>query len=172
MRRACVLIENDYHDIEAWVPIYRLRELGLQVDLVGRQGTGPAYKGRYGYPATADFSSDQVQDVAYDCLVIPGGWAPDKLRMDPRAVELVAKAVSRGAVVAAICHGPSLLVDADVVRGKAVTSWPSIRRDLELAGGLWRNDEAVQDGRLITARKPDDLPAWLRLIAAALQGGA
>lgn len=166
--RACVLIEQDFHDLEAWYPIYRLREAGLVVDIVGRPGTGPTYKGRYGYPGTATHDTSQVQDADYAVVVIPGGWAPDKLRMDPGAVALVARAMARGKLVAAICHGGSLLVDADCVDGRHLTSWPSIRRDLEAAGGLWQDAEVVVDGNLITARKPDDLPAWMRQVVAWL----
>ena len=163
-RRACVLAEHDYQDLEAWYPILRLREAGFRVDIVGREGTGPDYKGRFGYPLRADCHVGEVRDVAYEVVVIPGGWAPDKLRMSPAVVQLVQQAAAAGAVVAAICHGPSLLVDAGVLRGRQVTSWPSIRADLEAAGAMWQDAEVVVDGKLVTSRKPDDLPAFMRAV--------
>jgi protease I len=161
------LAENDFQDLEAWYPILRLREAGFHVDVVGRTGTGPDYKGRHGYPLRADCPVGEVIDVAYEIVIIPGGWAPDKLRMDPLVVQLVRRAHAAGAVVAAICHAPSLLVDAGVLRGRRVTSWPSIRADLEAAGALWQDAEAVVDGKLVTSRKPDDLPAFMRAVLAA-----
>jgi len=112
----------------------------------------------------------QVETSGYDALVLPGGVAnPDKLRMDKRAVEIVREFFDAGKIVAAICHAPWLLIEADVVEGRRVTSWPSVRTDLANAGASVLDEEVVIDGKLITSRKPDDLPAFNRAVIDALQ---
>lgn len=111
-----------------------------------------------------------VSAADFDALVLPGGVAnPDKLRTDEKAVQLVRDFMSSGKPVAAICHGPWLLAEADVVDGREVTSWPSIRTDLRNAGATVTDKEVVVDGNLITSRKPDDIPAFNKAILAALQ---
>jgi protease I len=102
-------------------------------------------------------------DEAYDALLLPGGvMSPDKLRMNPRAVEFVRSFVEKDKPVAAICHGPWTLVEAGVVRGRVLTSWPSLKTDIQNAGGDWADRETVLDGKLLTSRKPDDIPAFNR----------
>ncbi|HET7304735.1 MAG TPA: type 1 glutamine amidotransferase domain-containing protein [Segeticoccus sp.] len=109
----------------------------------------------------------------YDALVLPGGVAnPDALRMDQQAVGFVRDFVSSGKPVAVICHGPWTLVEADVVRGKRLTSWPSLQTDIRNAGGDWVDEEVVRDGNLITSRKPDDLPAFTKTLLDSLGGSA
>ena len=110
-----------------------------------------------------DVSADQ-----FDALVIPGGYSPDKLRTDEGIVSLVQKIAGADKPVAAICHAGSLLVEADAVRGRRVTSWPSVRTDLINAGAQWEDAEVVEDGNLITSRKPDDLPAFCAAILQRL----
>jgi len=108
----------------------------------------------------------------YDALVLPGGVAnPDALRMDAAAVALVKEFVEFGRPVAAICHAPWTLIEADVVRGRRVTSWPSLQTDLRNAGADWVDQELVVDGNLITSRKPDDLPAFIGALLEALNHG-
>ncbi len=107
----------------------------------------------------------------YDALVLPGGVAnPDALRTDEDAVQFIKDFVASGKTVAAICHAPWTLVEADVVRDKRVTSWPSLQTDIRNAGGEWVDDEVVVDGNLVTSRKPDDIPAFTRELASALAG--
>jgi protease I len=116
-----------------------------------------------------DMVLGDVDTEEFDALVIPGGVAnPDKLRTQGRAVQIVEEFMDDGKIVAAICHGPWLLVEADVVDGRKVTSWPSIRTDLENAGAEVVDEEVVVDGKLITSRKPDDIPAFNRAIIEAL----
>ncbi|HET8601260.1 MAG TPA: type 1 glutamine amidotransferase domain-containing protein [Segeticoccus sp.] len=125
------------------------------------------------FPVDTAVKDASVAD--YDALVLPGGVAnPDQLRMDGDAVGFVRDFVASGKPVAVICHGPWTLVEADVVRGKRLTSWPSLQTDIRNAGGDWVDEEVVQDGNLITSRKPDDLPAFTKALLAALgdRGGS
>ncbi len=162
--RACVFVDQDYQDLELWYPVLRLREAGVEVDIVGRVGTGPNYTGRNGYPCTATTDSSIVRDQDYAIVVIPGGWAPDKLRMDDNVLHIVRRAMAGKRIVAAICHAGSVLISAGGLAGRHVTSWPSIRDDLRAAGAVWQDAEVVVDGQLVTSRKPDDLPAFLAAI--------
>lgn len=118
---------------------------------------------------TADKTVDEASVDDYDALVLPGGVAnPDALRMDEDAVAFVKAFVGSGKPVASICHAAWMLVEADVVRGRRLTSWPSVQTDVRNAGGDWVDEEVVVDGNLITSRKPDDLPAFNRAILEAL----
>jgi protease I len=121
---------------------------------------------------TVDGTFDEARPEDYDGLVIPGGVAnPDFMRMDQRAVAFVRAFVDAEMPVAVICHGPWMLVEADVVRGRKVTSWPSLRTDLRNAGAEWVDQEVVVDGAIVTSRKPDDLPAFCRTMVAEFVAG-
>ncbi len=165
MPSAFVLIDDGFQDAEVVYPMYRLREAGFDTQLVGPKA-GQRVVGKYGYPVTADTSVNDARLDNVDVLVIPGGWAPDHMRVNPAFVNLVQDAMRRGVVVAAICHAGQLLVEADVVSGRTVTSYVAVRRDLQNAGATWLDQSAVVDGNLVTSRTPDDLPAFL---AATLQ---
>ncbi|MES2097112.1 MAG: type 1 glutamine amidotransferase domain-containing protein [Pseudomonadota bacterium] len=118
---------------------------------------------------TPDMTLDDVDTEQFDALVIPGGVSnPDKMRMEERAIEIVEEFMDDDKIVAAICHGPWLLVEADAVDGRQVTGWPSVRTDLENAGAIVLDQEVVIDGKLITSRKPDDIPAFNKAIIDAL----
>lgn len=122
---------------------------------------------------TPDLTLDQVNPGDYHALVLPGGVAnPDKMRLEPKAIEIVRSFMESGKLVAAICHGPWLLVEADVVKGRTVTSWPSVRTDLKNAGANVVDQEVAEDGNLITSRKPDDIPAFIEAIKAAVMKAA
>lgn len=126
-------------------------------------------KSDWGKKVTVDITLDQVEMEEYDGLVLPGGQInPDKLRLEEKAISLVREFASSGRTVAAICHGPWLLVEADVVRGKTITSWPSIRTDLRNAGANVIDEEVAIDGNLITSRNPDDIPAFSAAIIEAV----
>lgn len=165
--KVAVLVEDDYEDLELWYPYYRLREAGYEPLLIGpREGT---YHGKHGYEArAASATGAETGDLLG--LVIPGGWAPDRLRRHGSVVELVRSVFDRGAIVASICHGGSLLVSANIVRGRKVTSFHSIEVDLINAGARFIDREVVVDGNLITSRRPDDLPAFMRELLKALKG--
>ena len=124
----------------------------------------------WGTPVDVDLTLDEAEQADFDALLLPGGQInPDKLRMEEKAVQLVREFCDAGKPVAAICHGPWLLAEADVIEGKTVTSWPSIRTDLSNAGANVVDQEVVQDGQLITSRKPDDIPAFSEALIKALE---
>jgi len=123
-------------------------------------------KGREKIKIEAAASDCDPED--YDALVIPGGYSPDHLRIDKGVVEFVREMVDGGKLIAAVCHGPQLLIEVDAVKGKQMTSWPSVKKDLENAGAKWVDKEVVVDGLLITSRKPDDLEAFSGAINKAL----
>lgn len=166
-KKAALLVEDMYNEFEVWIPYYRLKEEGAGVTVVG-SGTASTYFGKYGIPISADKSASEVTSDNFDVVIIPGGYAPDKMRIHPEMVGLVKDAVERGKVVASICHGGWMLASANVVRGRRVTSCVAIKDDLINAGALWEDSEVVRDGMLITSRKPDDLPAFCRAIISAL----
>jgi protease I len=168
-KKAAILVEDLYNELEVWIPFYRLKEEGVEVTVVG-SGTASEYHGKYGIPIRADKKASEVQADQFDAVVIPGGYAPDKMRIHPEMVALVREACLRGKVVASICHGGWMLASADVVRGMRVTSYVAIKDDLINAGAQWEDAELVRDGNLITSRKPDDLPAFCRTLIEAMGG--
>ncbi len=167
-KRVAVLVENLYQEMELWYPVYRLREEGATVRIVGPTA-GATYTSKHGYPATADADARAVSAADFDAIIIPGGYAPDHMRRSPAMVNLVRDAYAQGKVVAAICHGPWMLVSAGIVKGKRGTCFFSIKDDLMAAGMNYVDEEVVVDGNLITSRRPDDLPAFLRAIVSALE---
>lgn len=127
-------------------------------------------KGDKGHTARVDVTIDEVDPDDYDALVLPGGVAnPDKLRMNDKVVETVRNFAESGRPVGAICHGPWLLAEADVIDGRTVTSWPSIRTDLRNAGAEVVDREAVTDGNIVTSRKPDDIPAFAEAVVQVIE---
>ena len=162
-----VLVENDYQDMEVWVPLYRLREEGHRTVVVGP--SAKEYVSKHGYPIVAELASAQARAGDFAGVVIPGGWAPDRLRQDPAVLQLVRDLFESRRVVAAICHAGWVLASAGIARGRRVTCYQAIRDDLVHAGAEVLDQEVVRDGNLITSRKPDDLPAFCREIIKALR---
>jgi protease I len=166
--RIAILVENDYQDQEVWVPLYRLKEAGHRTVVLG---TGaPQYKSKFGYPITADMAAAQANSGDFNGVVIPGGWAPDRLRQDAGVLRLVRDLDRDGRMIAAICHAGWVLASAGVVRGRKVTCFQAIKDDLVHAGAVVVDEEVVRDRNLITSRKPDDLPAFCREMVRFLQG--
>ena len=166
MAKVAFVLGDDFEDSEFKVPYDRIREAGHKVTVVGAQANKEV-KGKKGKETfTPEAGPGDVNADQFDALVIPGGYSPDKLRTNDGIVSLVQKLFGADKPVAAICHAGSLLIEADAVRGRRVTSWPSIRTDLVNAGAQWEDAEVVEDGNLITSRKPGDLPAFC---AAVLQ---
>ena len=161
------MVETFYNEFEFWYPYFRLKEAGAEVTIVG-SGSADTYKSKIGLPVTVDTSAGTVAVTDYDGVVIPGGYAPDHMRRYPAMVNLVKGFAEAGKLVAAICHAGWMLVSADILRGKQVTSYFSIKDDLVNAGGNWVDKEVVVDGRLVTSRTPDDLPAFMRAIIQVL----
>lgn len=168
-KRAAVLVENLYQELEVWYPLLRLKEEGAEVVVVG-SGSAKTYAGKHGYPVDADKDAAQVKAADFDAVIIPGGYAPDLMRRYPEMVNLVRDAFEQGKVVASICHGGWMLASADILGGKTVTSFFAIKDDLVHAGAKFIDAEVVVDGTLITSRKPEDLPAFCRAIIEALKG--
>lgn len=168
MARIAVLAANDFEDTELAYPIDKLREVGHVVEVLGAHAHEVLDGKHRQERVLVDAAFRDRDPVGYDALVIPGGYSPDHLRMDPEAVKFVREFARTDRPLAAVCHGPSLLIDANLVEGKRLTSWPSIRKDLENAGALWTDGEVIVDGNLITSRNPGDLPAFSREILRQL----
>jgi protease I len=169
-RTIAVLVEDQYEDQELWYPVLRFREEGAKVVIIGPKVQ--SYGSKHGYPAAAELAASAARAENYDAVIIPGGYAPDRMRRDPAMVALVSDANKKGKVIAAICHAGWMLTSADVVRGKKVTGFFSIKDDLVHAGAAYEDKEVVVDGNLITSRTPADLPAFARAIISALSGAA
>lgn len=163
-----VLVAPLFEDSELLVPYYRLQEEGHEVVLVGAEAE-TTYRGKHGVPAVSDVAAADVKPADIDAVVIPGGYSPDHMRRSPEMVALVREVGMAGRPVAAICHGPWMLASAGLLEGRKLTSFSSIRDDLENAGGAWVDEEVVVDSNLITSRSPDDLPAFCRELVAALR---
>lgn len=168
MARIAFIIADMFEDSEFRVPYDRLRQAGHEVTVIGSD-RGKPIRGKQQETVTADRGIGEVATRDFDALVIPGGYSPDKLRMDPRMVGFTRAIFESGKPVAAVCHAPWMLVEADVLRGKKVTSWPSIKTDLLNAGARWIDQQVVEDGNLITSRKPDDLQAFSEAILRQLE---
>ena len=166
-KRVVVLVEDQYEDMEAWYPILRLREEGATVVVVGPE-RDHIYLSKHGYPLKSDFAAGEVDIRNFDALVIPGGYAPDLMRRHPEMVQLVARAYDMDKIVAAICHAGWMLTSAEILDGKKVTGFFSIKDDLVHAGAKFVDREVVIDGNLITSRNPNDLPAFMRAIIERL----
>ena len=171
-KRIMILATDGFEQSELEKPKQTLEDAGFETAVVAPHGgeINGWQRGDWGSPVKVDMTLDQADAGGFDALVLPGGvMNPDKLRQEARAVQLVRDFCDAGKTVAAICHGPWLLVEADVVKGKKVTSWPSLRTDLANAGAEVRDAECVGDGNLITSRKPDDIPAFSQALIRALQ---
>jgi len=164
-----ILAEEDFEDSELIEPMRGMKNAGARVLIVG-SGSQKSYKGKRGSATiSVDATADNVKAEDFDAVIVPGGYAPDKMRLHQSMVELVRKAHDLGKVIAAICHGPQLLISAEIVRGRRVTSWPSIAVDLRNAGAEWIDAPVVRDGNIITSRKPADLPRFNKAIIEALR---
>lgn len=167
-KKIAVLIADDFEDSEFQKPVDHLRKAGHEVEVLGEEA-GKTCTGKQGeVKVKIDAAISDREPSDYDALLIPGGYAPDKLRMQEAAVDFVKRACASGMPVAAVCHGPQLLIEADVVRDHTVTSWPSVRTDLLNAGAHWVDQEVVLDGPLITSRNPGDLEAFSRALLSEL----
>lgn len=170
-KRVALLVEDDYQTVEAWYPVIRLREEGATVVVVGT-GSKPTYESEhYGYPIEVDKAADEVSAEEFDAVVVPGGFAPDHMRVCEPMLELLRETFESDKLVATICHAGWMLVSAGIVDGRQATGYRPIRDDVVNAGGQWVDDqEVVQDANLITSRSPDDLPAFGAAIVGYLAG--
>ena len=169
-KRIAILAEEDFEDSELTEPVKAMKEAGAQVIIVG-SGSKRTYQGKRRMASVSvDTTADKVNADDFDAIIIPGGYAPDKMRLHQQMVDLVKRAFDLGKVIAAICHGPQLLISADIVRGRRLTSWASVAVDLKNAGAIWVDEPMVQDGNLITSRHPGDLPEFNKAVIKALGG--
>ena len=167
-KRIAVLIEDNFDDQELLYGKLRMAEAGALVTVVGPQGDHE-YHSKHGFPVRSDAAARDVTAASFDAVIIPGGYAPDRMRRDPALVRLVRDSVAEGHVVAAICHAGWVLVTAGVLQGRTVTGFFSLEPELRYAGATFVDQEVVRDGNLITSRGPQDLGPFCRTIIAALQ---
>lgn len=158
--KIAILVESQYQVLEVWYPCYRLKEAGYEVHLLGEKA-GAVYPSKEGYPAKADRAAAEARAEDYEGIVVPGGFAPDFMRRYPGPVELVKAIWEAGKVVAAICHGLWIPASAGILKGKRATCFYAIKDDIIHAGAEYVDQEVCVDGKLITSRKPDDLPAFM-----------
>ncbi len=161
------LLDDEFEDLELWYPVYRTREAGFTVLFAGPE-KGKTHIGKYGVPATADLSFDEMDSGLMSGLLVPGGWAPDKLRRYPKVLEIVQELNKDNKPIGQICHAGWVLISAKILDGRKVTSTPGIRDDMENAGATWFDEAVVVDGNLISARRPPDLPPYAQAFAEAL----
>ena len=169
-KRVAILVEEGFEDRELTGPRDALRAAGARVTMVG-PAEGADFHGKRGdATVTSDLAADAARIADFDAVLIPGGYAPDRMRLRHAMVDFARAAMEAGKPVAAICHGPQVLISANAVRGRTLTCWPSIAIDVKNAGGLYVDKPVVEDGNLITSRKPDDVPLFSEAIIRALSG--
>jgi protease I len=162
------LVHHEFEDLELWYPIHRLREEGAVVDLAGEKA-GEKYIGKYGVPAESDFAYGDIKGEDYDAILVPGGWAPDKIRRFPEVLALLQSMDAAEKPIGQICHAGWVLISAKILQGKKVTSTPGIKDDMENAGAVWLDEPVVTDGHLVSSRRPPDLPDYMREFIAVLE---
>jgi protease I len=168
-KRIAILAEEGFEDSELIVPMWGMKSAGAKVLVVG-SGSQEIYQGKRGSVAIrVDTTADKVKAEDFDAIIIPGGRAPARMRKYKSMVDLVKKADELGKVIAAVCHGPQLLIAAGIVKGRRLTSWPSVAAELKAAGAEWVDEAVVRNGNLITSRKPADLPRFNKAIIEALR---
>lgn len=170
MKKIVMLVHNETEDLELWYPIYRLIEEGYTVELASEKA-GMKFHGKYGVPYESSLSWDDVKADDYSGLMIPGGWAPDRIRRYEEAKRVVREFDQAGKPIGEICHGGLVTLSAEIIRGRKVTSTLGIKDDMVNAGGTWTDEAVVVDRNLVSSRGPDDLPqympAFIRLLKEA-----
>ncbi len=166
-KKVAVLAEDNYQELELWYPYYRLLEAGAEVVLLG-SGDKDVFKSKNGYPVRADMDASDAKSADFDAVIVPGGFAPDKMRKVKAMTSFVADMHAEGKVVGAICHAAWVLVSAGILEGKRATCVSNIKDDVVNAGATYVDEEVVVDGNLITSRTPPDLPAFAKAIVDAL----
>lgn len=170
-KNICVLVEDGFEDLEFWVTVMRLREEGARVTIAGHRA-GQTYRGKNGLTARSEAAAEALSADDFDGLVVPGGWAPDKLRRYPAVTGLVRAAYEQGKIVGLICHAGLVGISAGIVRGHRATGSLGIKDDLVNAGAAWVDEAALRDGNLVWGRVVEDIPAFCRELVRALEAGA
>ncbi len=167
-RRIAIMLDEQYQELEVWYPYYRFIEEGIKVDLVAPEA-GVVYSSKLGYPCVSTVAANETLGSDYDAVVVPGGWCPDFMRRSEQMIRFIQQCVDAKIILAAICHGPWMLCCTDALKDRRATSFFAIRHDVMNAGAHWVDEQCVVDGNVITARKPDDMPAFCKAILAALE---
>jgi protease I len=158
--KALIISADNFEDLELFVPYYRFKEEGIDVDVASmKKGK---IKGKHGYEMEVNRTLDEVDPGEYDILVLPGGKAPETVRKQPRAVEIARAFFEKNKPVSAICHGPQTLITAGLLKGRRATCYRTVAPELTEAGALYEDRDVVVDGNLVTSRQPSDIPAFLR----------
>jgi protease I len=168
-KKVAVLIEEGFEDLEFWVTVMRLREEGATVTIVGTKA-GANHRGKNALEAMSDVAAKDVSVDDFDAVVVPGGWAPDKLRRYEEVTSLVRKASDQGKIVGLICHAGLVGISAGIVEGHRATGSLGIKDDLVNAGATWTDEPAFRDGNLVWGRVVEDIPAFCRELVAAIEG--
>ncbi|WP_191566294.1 type 1 glutamine amidotransferase domain-containing protein [Metabacillus idriensis] len=166
-KKIIALVSADFEDLELWYPVLRLQEEGAEVHLVGEKAN-ETYIGKYGVPATSDYAFEEIRSEDYDAILVPGGWAPDKLRRYPEVLQMVQDMHEKKKPIGQICHAGWVLISAKILEGRNVTSTPGIKDDMENAGAIWHDEAVVVDGHIISSRRPPDLPPYVKAFADVL----
>ncbi len=166
-KKILMFVDDVYEDLELWYPKLRLIEEGVEVVVAGPE-SNKVYKGKNGYPCKSDVSYNEVDEKDFDGLVIPGGFAPDKLRRVSKVLELTKQFNDNGKLVAHICHAGWITISAKIMKGYKCTSTPGIKDDIENAGAIWIDEPVVIDRNMVSSRRPDDLPAFCKGIIEVL----
>ena len=168
VKKIAIMVDELYQVLEVWYPYYRFREAGLEVNLIAAEAN-KTYPSKEGYPCVSDIAAAQARAADYDCMLVPGGFAPDFMRRSTEVIQFANDMVNAGKVIAAICHGGWLLCSTRAYEGRRATCFMAIKDDIINAGAEYVDAECVVDGNLITSRKPDDLPAFCTAILKALE---
>ncbi|PHS39205.1 MAG: protease [Sulfurovum sp.] len=164
--KALIITADLFEDSELEIPYQYLRNMGLNVDIASlKKGT---IIGKHGFTIDATLTLDEVDTKSYDILILPGGKAPAALRKDPKALGIARYFFEQNKLVAAICHGPQILISAGLLEGRVVTGYKSIAKELKNAGAIYKDEEVVVDKTLITSRQPSDLKAFMEAIKQGL----
>jgi protease I len=167
-KKIAIMVDEMYQTLEVWFPYYRFREAGFNVDFVAAE-VEKEYHSKEGYPCLSDVAAKNADADDYDCMVVPGGFAPDFMRRSSDVIKFANDMVNSGKIIAAICHGGWLLCSTGIYKGKRATCFMAIKDDIKNAGAKYVDAECAVDGNLITSRKPDDLPAFCTAILRALK---
>ena len=165
--RVLIIASEDFEDLELWYPKLRLIEAGAHVTVAAPEAE-KKYLGKNGYPVVSDTDIAEMEADDFHGIVVPGGWCPDKLRRDPKVLDLVRDFHKQKKLIAAICHGGWIPISAGVYKGVKVTGSPGIKDDLINAGAIWEDAPLVVDRHFVSSRKPDDLPEFMKGVLAAL----
>jgi protease I len=160
MSTIAALVGKGFEDVEYTEPVEAFRKAGHTVTVVGK-AAGEEVRGKHGTVVQVERSAAEIRADRFDALFIPGGHSPDDLRIDPAVVEFVRQFVESGRPVLAICHAPQLLINARVLKGRRIAGWPSLRVDIENAGAEYVDEPVVEDGNIVSSRKPGDIPAFI-----------